>query len=66
MELGLDLDKAGQGINENHYAEKIARDKNDGQGLNVRQTPTLFVNGRLAPSMDEPGTRAMIEEELLK
>ena len=66
MELGLDLNKAGQAIKENRYAEKIARDKKDGQGLGVRQTPTLFVNGRLAPPMDDKGTRAMIDDELRK
>jgi len=65
-ELGLDLEKVAQAIKENRYAEKIARDKKDGQGLGVRQTPTLFVNGRLAPPMDDRGMRAMIDEELKK
>jgi protein-disulfide isomerase len=66
MELGLDLDKAARGMKENRYAEKIARDKKDAESLMVRRTPTLFVNGRLAPPMDERGTRAMIEQELAK
>ena len=65
-ELGLDMIKASQAIKENRYAEKIARDKKDGQSLGVRQTPTVFVNGRLAPPMDDQGTRAMIDEELRK
>ncbi|HRI05188.1 MAG TPA: thioredoxin domain-containing protein [Pyrinomonadaceae bacterium] len=65
-ELGLDLNKAGQAIKENRFAEKIARDKKDGQSLGVRQTPTIFVNGRLAPPMDDKGLRALIDEELKK
>lgn len=66
MELGLNLDQASQAIKENRFSDKITRDKKDGQGLGVSKTPTLFVNGRLAPPMDEQGTRAMIDEELRK
>lgn len=66
MELGLDLNKASQSIKENKFAEKIARDKKDGQSLGVRQTPTIFVNGRIAPPMDDRGLRMMIDEELKK
>lgn len=65
-EIGLDMDKAGQAIKENRYVDKIARDKKDGQSLGVRQTPTIFVNGRLAPPMDDQGLRALIDEELKK
>jgi protein-disulfide isomerase len=63
-QLGLDLNKASQAIKEERYAEKIARDKKDGQGLGVRKTPTIFVNGKIAPAMDEQGLRRMIDEEL--
>lgn len=64
MELGLDLNKASQSIKENKFAEKIARDKKDGQSLGVRQTPTIFVNGRIAPPMDEQALRRMVDSEL--
>ncbi len=65
-ELGLDMTKAGPAINANRFVEKIARDKKDGQGLGVRKTPTIFVNGRIAPPMNEKGLRLMIDEELNK
>lgn len=63
-QLGLDLNKASQAIKEDRYVDKIARDKKDGQSLGVRKTPTIFVNGRLAPAIDEQGLRRMIDEEL--
>lgn len=64
MELGLDLDKAGLAIKENRFAAKIERDKKDGQSLGVRQTPTVFVNGRLLARIGETDLRSLIDEEL--
>jgi protein-disulfide isomerase len=66
MELGLDLDKANQAIKENRFAEKIERDKKDGQSLGVRRTPTFFVNGRELARFGEADLRSLIEEELKK
>ncbi len=66
MELGLDLNKAGQAIKENRYVPKIERDRKDGQALGVRRTPTFFVNGRELARFGEADLRALIEEEMKK
>jgi protein-disulfide isomerase len=63
-ELGLDLEKIRAAVAEDRYAAKIARDKKDGEGLDVQRTPTFFVNGRKLMRFSEPDLRALIEEEL--
>jgi len=64
MELGLDASKMDGAFAENRYAAKLERDKKDGQSLGVRQTPTLFVNGRKLARLNESDLRSLIEEEL--
>lgn len=64
MELGLDLVKLNSAIKENRFLEKINRDKNDGQAVGVRQTPTFFVNGRKLMQFSEAALRQMIDAEL--
>ncbi len=66
MELGLDLNKAGQAIKENRFVPKIERDRKDGQALGVRRTPTFFVNGRELARFGEADLRALIDEEMKK
>lgn len=65
-ELGLDLAKFNAAIKENRYAEKIERDKKDGQGLGVRKTPQFFVNGRMLSRFGEADLRALIDNELAR
>jgi protein-disulfide isomerase len=64
MELGLDTNKMDGAFAENRYAAKLERDKKDGQSLGVRQTPTLFVNGRQLARLYESDLRSLIDEEL--
>ena len=66
MELGLDLTKLNAAIEENRFAAKIDRDKKDGQGLGVRQTPTFFVNGRQLVRLGDSELRALIDQEMKK
>ncbi len=66
MELGFDLEKFNAAVKENRYAAKLDRDKKDGQALGVRQTPTLFVNGRQLARLNEADLKALIEDELKK
>ena len=66
MELGLDLEKINSAVKENRYAAKLERDKKDGQSLGVRQTPTLFVNGRKLARLNEADLKSLIDEELKK
>lgn len=63
-ELGLDIEKINSAVKENRYAAKLDRDKKDGQAVGVRQTPTLFVNGRRLASLYEANLRSLIDEEL--
>lgn len=66
MELGLDLAKVTSAVKENRFQAKLERDLKDGQALGVRQTPTIFVNGRKLTRLNESDLRAMIDEELKK
>jgi len=64
IELGLDVEKIRSAVKENRYFAKLERDKKDGQSLGVRQTPTLFVNGRKLVRLYESDLKSLIEEEL--
>ncbi len=63
-ELGLDSKKMDVAFAENRYGAKLDRDKKDGQSLGVRQTPTIFVNGRKLARLYESDLRSLINEEL--
>jgi len=65
-ELGLDTAKVRSAISSNRFGSKIAQDKQDGQALGVRQTPTFFVNGRQLARLGEADLRALIDDELRK
>lgn len=63
-ELGLDAGKMDGAFAEKRYIAKLERDKKDAQALGVRQTPTLFVNGRKLARLYESDLKSLIEEEL--
>lgn len=63
-ELGLDLKKLDAAIKSGKFAEKVDRDKKDGQEIGVRQTPTFFVNGRKLLKYSADALRELIDEEL--
>lgn len=65
-ELGLDAEKMNAAFAANKYKAKTERDRKDGATLGVRQTPTLFVNGRKLARLGESELRALIDEELKK
>jgi protein-disulfide isomerase len=65
-QLGLDVEKVKAAISENKYQTKIDRDRRDGQTLGVRQTPTIFVNGRKLLTFSEAGLKALVESEIGK
>jgi protein-disulfide isomerase len=65
-ELKLDLAKMDEAFGNNKFAEKIARDKKDGETLGVARTPTIFVNGRRLASLNEPALTYLIDQELKK
>lgn len=63
-ELGLDAEAVNAAIRDNRFGPKIERDKQDGQSVGVRQTPTIFVNGRKLNRLFESELRSMIKKEL--
>jgi protein-disulfide isomerase len=66
VDLGLDVAGVKAAINQNKYGSKFERDRRDGQTLGVRQTPTIFVNGRRLTRLTESDLKALIEDELKK
>jgi protein-disulfide isomerase len=63
-ELGLDIEKVDAAIKDNRFGPKVERDKQDGQTMGVRQTPTIFVNGRKLTRLFESELRSMVKQEL--
>ncbi len=66
VDLGLDPAAVKAAINQNKYGSKFERDRRDGQTLGVKQTPTIFVNGRRLTRLSEAALKALIDEELKK
>ncbi len=66
VDLGLDVAGVKAAINQNKYGSKFERDRRDGQTLGVRQTPTIFVNGKRLTRLTEADLKALIEDELKK
>lgn len=65
-DLGLDIEKMNAALAANRSVKKVERDEKDGESLGVRQTPTIFVNGRKLPTLEDMTLRAMIVDELKK
>ncbi len=65
-DLGIDAAKVSAAIRDNGAAAKLDRDRKDGTNLGVRQTPTIFVNGRKLARLSESDLRSLIDEELKK
>jgi protein-disulfide isomerase len=63
-ELGLDLERLRSSMAQTRHAEKVERDRQDGQSLGVVRTPTFFVNGRRLARFSEQDLRSLINEEL--
>ena len=66
IDLGLDVAAVKAAMTQNKFGSKFERDRRDGQTLGVRQTPTLFVNGRRLTRLSEADLRALIDDELKK
>lgn len=49
-QIGLDMDKYKNDVNNNELKERINRDKNSGITLGVQGTPTFFINGERIPN----------------
>jgi protein-disulfide isomerase len=62
--IGLDIDRIKQDMEDPKIVEIIEQDILDGKTLNVRQTPTFFVNGKSLPSFGMSQLRDLIASEI--
>ncbi|MGD9588694.1 MAG: thioredoxin domain-containing protein [Pyrinomonadaceae bacterium] len=65
-ELGLNVDQLKASVNDPKNAARIDRDMRDVDILQVRRTPTFFVNGRQLARLNQQDLRTLIREELAK
>ncbi len=63
-ELGLDVARFTASLQNPVYLEKAQRDQRDAQALQLRGTPTFFVNGQLVYGMNEGSLRGLVDEAL--
>lgn len=62
--IGLDVEKIRKDMNDAEIDEIIAQDEADGKTLDVRKTPTFFVNGKPLPSFGHQQLRDAIERAI--
>lgn len=63
-ELGLDMEKLKSDMNSPKFTEIIEQDRRDMRTLNVRGTPTFFVNGKELQEFSQEGLRSLIRSEV--
>ena len=63
---GLNAAQLDRCIDTKATDEEVARNISEGRAAGVHGTPTLFVNGRLSPSVRIPGLQEMIQKELAR
>lgn len=65
-QAGLDMPRFAQDLKDPELQQRINAEKEEGQKVGVRGTPTIFVNGRLLQQRSMAGFSRMIEAELTK
>lgn len=65
-ELGLNVEQLKISVADPKHGAKIDRDMKDVSSLNIKQTPTFFVNGRKLARLNQQDLRTLINEELAK
>jgi len=63
-ESGLDVEKARKDAGKETVAAVIEQDKTDLRTLNIKQTPTFFVNGQPLPKFGYEQLKALVEQEV--
>lgn len=65
-EIGIDVERYKQDINSEAVAQRIFQDGKRGHSLNVKGTPTVFLNGREVPfeSLPADKLKVLIDAEL--
>jgi protein-disulfide isomerase len=64
QKAGLDVKKWKTQLADATTSQHVAKDRADGDKLNIQGTPAVYVNGREADVKDYDGLKALIEEEL--
>lgn len=62
QELGLDGDQFAKDLSDPKIMQKIERDNADAQALNVRGTPSFFVNGKEVSSLSQAALQSAIDD----
>ncbi len=62
-DVGLDVNQARSHLDERDISPILEQDRNDAIAIGVRGTPTIFVNGKLLPSLDAATLEAMTQSE---
>lgn len=62
--VGVDVDRARKDANDERITALIAQDKADIKTLDVRQTPTFFVNGKPLKDFGPEQLRALVRAEV--
>ena len=63
-ELGLNMEKFNQDMNSREIAALVNRDIKNGNEIDVRGTPTIFINGKMLKNRSPNGFSEAIEAEL--
>jgi protein-disulfide isomerase len=63
-QVGLDLEKIKNDMNDPEIAKLIKQDLADAKTLNVRKTPGYFVNGKPLPSFGRKQLQKLVESEI--
>lgn len=62
-DVGLDINRARSHLDEHDISPILEQDRNDAIAIGVRGTPTIYVNGKLLPSLDAATLEAVIRNE---
>lgn len=65
-ESGLDMEQFNKSLQDPEIAKLVNRDLKEGYAMNVRGTPSLFINGRTLKNRSLKGFQEMIDGELKK
>ncbi len=63
-EIGLNVKKFENDLNDEKFADEVRKDMADGKSYGVRGTPSIFVNGYKLRSLSAKGLRQAIEKSL--
>ncbi|MDR4127021.1 thioredoxin domain-containing protein [Yanghanlia caeni] len=62
--IGVDVDKARKDANKDTVTWVIDQDKSDLRTLNVKQTPTFYVNGKPLPKFGYEDLKRLVDQEV--